>query len=445
MATISTPVGDGSEAVRSDLRGGILLLGLLTLAVVFSFLDRVILGLLIKPIRADLGLTDTQFSMLFGLIFAGPYVLASLFAGRLADRFRRLSLLRWAIMLWSVATLLSMLATGFWHLAAARILVAVGEAALLPCSYSLLADRFPRGHLGRAYSVLIMGATVGTGIALVFGSVLYDAIAVVPLYHVPFVGDVRPWQMTFLVVGLPGIVLALVIGMLPEPQRNEGGAPGDALSLRAALQGFAKQWKAYVPLVLGFALSAMSLQTVQIFGVQHFVRTYGMTLTEAGFRVGLPVVLLGPCGLWLGGWLNDYWRAKGHGDAAFLVGVLAATGLASGTALAMLAPASGMAQAALMLVGFFSNFPFGAAASGMVTITPQRARGTITAFYTLFATLFGAGLSPVITALVADHLFASELLVGRAVAIVSAVSSIVAIGLFLFGRPHLRRALAEAG
>lgn len=442
MATVSAELDTSALSDSGSSARAFTLLALLTLAVVFSFLDRVILGLLITPIRADLALTDIQFSTLFGLIFAGPYVLASLFSGRLADRLRRLSVLRAAILLWSSSTLLSMLATSFWHLALARILVAVGEAALLPCAYSLLADRFQSRHHGRAYSVLIMGATVGTGIALVFGSALYEVIAATPFYHIPLIGMVKPWQMTFLVVGAPGIVLALVIGGLPEPARRNVGAGDEVLSFGAALRGFSRHWQAYVALILGFSLSAMSLQTVQIFGVQHFVRNYGMSLTEAGFRIGLPVVLLGPCGLWAGGWLNDYWRGRGRGDASFLVGALSATGLLTGTALAMLLPSQGVAQAALLMVGFFSNFPFGAAASGMVSITPQRARGTIAALYTLFATLFGAGLSPFITALLADRLFQSEAAVGLSVAIVSGLSSIVAIVLFLWGRPYMRRAFA---
>lgn len=427
-----------------DMRRAVTLLGLLMLSVIFSFLDRVILGLLIKPIRADLALSDTQFSLLFGLVFAGPYVLASLLSGRLADRFRRLSILRWAILLWSASTLLSMTATGFWHLAAARVCVAVGEAALLPCAYSLLADRFDARQLGRTYSILIMGASLGTGIALVFGGTLYDAIAATPLYHVPLIGDVKPWQMTFLIVGAPGILLALVIGALPEPPRRHAGGKDEALPIGAALRGFSRHWQAYLALIIGFALSAMSLQTVQIFGVQHFVRTFGMSLGEAGLRVGVPVVILGPCGLWVGGWLNDRWRGRGHLDASFLVGVLAAAGLLTGTVIAMLVRDMLLAQGALLILGFFSNLPFGAAASGMVSITPQRARGTITAFYTLFATLFGAGLSPFVTALITEHVFHSEASVGPAVAIVSVLSSVVAASLFLWGRPYIRRAFADA-
>jgi sugar phosphate permease len=103
-----------------------------------------------------------------------------------------------------------------------------------------------------------------------------------------------------------------------------------------------------------------------------------------------------------------------------------------------------LAQAALLMLGLFSNFPFGAVASGMMSITPQRARGTVTALYTLFATLFGAGMAPLVTALLTDHVFASEQSVGYSVAIVSTFSSLVAISLFLWGRPYLRRAALAA-
>jgi MFS family permease len=433
------------SVVRAEQpRYAVVLLGLLTLAMVFSFLDRVILGLLIKPIRSDLTLTDTQFSLLFGLVFAGPYVVASLISGRLADRFRRLSVLRGAILLWSASTMLCMMATSFWHLAAARLCVALGEAALLPCAWSLLADCFAPRQLGRAYSIMIMGANLGTGVALIFGGALYEAIAAMPLYHLPLIGAIKPWQMTFLVVGAPGAVLALIIGAFPEPPRRGIGPKDEPTGVREALGSFARQWQAYLALVVGFALSTMSLQTAQIFGVQHFVRTYGMSLAEAGLRIGVPVAVLGSCGLWIGGWLNDYWKAKGRSDAAFLVGTVSAIGLLTGTMIAMLTRNLLLAQSALLMLGLFSNFPFGAVASGMMSITPQRRRGTITAIYTLFATLFGAGMSPLLTALLTDRVFASEQSVGHSVAIVSTFSSLVAILLFLWGRPYLRRAALAA-
>ncbi|MCT2401204.1 MFS transporter [Novosphingobium sp. HK4-1] len=441
------PASEGHLAAQTvrDSRpspGTIALLVLLTLAVVLSFLDRVVLGLLIKPIRSDLGLSDTRFSMLFGLIFAGPYAIATLAAGRLADHFRRLSILRAAIMLWSVATMFSMLASSFWSLCAARILVAMGEAALLPCAYSILADRFSRAQLGRAYSVLIMGATVGTGIALVFGSALYAAIAGQPFYDLPLIGQVKPWQVTFLVVGAPGVFLSLALGAMSEPARSGSRADLEPMRFIAVVRSFLCRWQVYSALLLGFGLSAMSLQTIQIFGVQHFVRSHGMSLAQAGLQVGLPIVLLGPFGLWAGGWMNDHLQARGKGEAAFLVGIVAAMGLGLGTIVAMVSRNSALAALALWIVGFFSNFPFGAAASGMVSITLPRARGTITALYTLCATVLGAGLSPVLTAIVADSVFHSENAVGLAVACISAASSLTAIGLFTWARPHLRNAIA---
>jgi MFS family permease len=444
MTSLNQGMALTPTAERRAMRQSHVLLALLMVAMILSFLSRVILGLLIKPIRADLALDDTQFSLLFGLIFAAPYALSSLFMGSLVDRRRRLSVLAWAIFLWSAATIASMAASTFWMLAAARMCVAIGEAAVLPCAYSLLADRFPPRQLGRAYSTLIMGANFGTGIALVFGGSLYDALATVDVYSLPLLGAIKPWQMTFLIAGLPGLALAIAIACLPEPARQFSSKQEEPISMGEALRGYARFWPAYAAFVIGFAFAAMSLQTVQIFGVQHFVRTFGMSLGEAGLRIGLPVAIVGPVGLWVGGWLNDRWRGNGLRDAPLRVGMVSATGLLISTALAMGARDISVAQAALLFVGFFSNFPFGAAASGMISITPQRARGTITAIYTLTATLLGAGMAPLATALITDHVLHSEAKVGFAVAIVCGLSSIFAMLLYLFGRPALLRASAAA-
>jgi MFS family permease len=444
MTSLNQGMALTPAAERRAVRQSHVLLALLMIAMILSFLSRVILGLLIKPIRADLALDDTQFSLLFGLVFAAPYALSSLFMGSLVDRRRRLSVLAWAIFLWSAATIASMAASTFWMLAAARICVAIGEAAVLPCAYSLLADRFPPRQLGRAYSTLIMGANFGTGIALVFGSSLYDVLATVDAYSLPLLGAIKPWQMTFLIAGLPGLALAVAIACLPEPARKFSSKQEDPVGMGEALRGYARFWPAYVAFVIGFAFAAMSLQTVQIFGVQHFVRTFGMSLGEAGLRIGLPVAIVGPVGLWVGGWLNDRWRGRGLRDAPLRVGMVSATGLLISTAIAMGARNIPVAQAALLFVGFFSNFPFGAAASGMISITPQRARGTITAIYTLTATLLGAGMAPLATALITDHVLHSEAKVGFAVAIVCGLSSISAMLLYLFGRTALLRASVAA-
>ena len=193
---------------------------LLTVAYVFSFVDRYILGLLIEPIKADLELSDTQIGLLLGPAFAIFYATMGLPLGWMADRKRRTWIVGFGVALWSAATAASGLAKNFTHLFLARMSVGVGEATLSPCTMSMISDSFPKANRAKPIAFYTMALSLGAGIASLISAGVLQWAKTVPNIELPLVGIVAPWQFTFFVVGLPGLALAVLMFTLREPPRH---------------------------------------------------------------------------------------------------------------------------------------------------------------------------------------------------------------------------------
>lgn len=198
-------------------------LGVLTLVYMVNFIDRQILSILANDIKADLGLGDAQLGFLYGTAFAIFYALFGIPLGRLADTWHRTRLLALGLALWSAMTVLSGFARNFATLAVARVGVGVGEATASPCAYSLLADWFPGRLRATALAIYSSGLFLGSGLSLLLGA------AVVEGWNAAFPAEaplgLAGWQAAFLVVGLPGLGLAVLVASLREPTRPHDGRP----------------------------------------------------------------------------------------------------------------------------------------------------------------------------------------------------------------------------
>ena len=170
---------------------------ILVVAFIFSFVDRIIISMLVEPLKADLGLSDTQLGLLQGPAFALFYALVGLPIGRWADRYSRRAIIAWGISIWSVMTAVCGLARNFLQLFLARVGVGVGEAALSPAAYSMIADYFPREKLGRAVGVYQAGAFFGAGLSFLVGGLVIQAVAKAGEISLPVIGEVQAWQMVF--------------------------------------------------------------------------------------------------------------------------------------------------------------------------------------------------------------------------------------------------------
>ena len=197
---------------------------ILMLAYVLSFVDRQILNLLVEPIRRDLDITDTHMSLLMGFSFAVFYTICGVPIGRLADRKSRRGIIAIGVLVWSLMTALCGTAKTFWHFLVFRIGVGVGEAALSPSAYSLIADSFPPKLRGTAMSVYSMGIYIGSGLAFLLGGLVVKFASAQGDVELPVLGMVRPWQLIFLVLGAAGVLFAAVLLLIREPSRKGVGA-----------------------------------------------------------------------------------------------------------------------------------------------------------------------------------------------------------------------------
>src|SRR5450756_2258780 len=196
----------------------------LVLVYVFNFIDRQIVAILAERIKADLKLTDAQLGFLYGTVFAVFFAVFAIPLGRLADAWDRRRLIAWGTAFWSLMTALSGLARGFGPLALARLGVGAGEASAAPAAYSLLSDWFPRERRGAVLGFFSSGIFIGAGLGLGIGGLIVDRWdAAFPAGAAPL--GLHGWQAAFLVVGLPGLLLALWVRTLREPPRGGFGAP----------------------------------------------------------------------------------------------------------------------------------------------------------------------------------------------------------------------------
>ncbi len=413
----------------------------LMLAYILSFIDRVVLGLLVGPIRADLGISETQMSLLYGFVFAVFYTGVGVPIAWAIDRYNRRSIIAVGVAVWSAMTCLCGVARGFVELALARIGVAVGEAVLSPAAYSMAGDSFPEKRLGRALSVFVIGLPLGVGLALIIGGIVVQFVSTAPEYTLPLLGTIRAWQLTFVIVGLPGVFLALWIMTLKEPLRRRRGNDLQRASIADTLRFMATRWQAYFALIMGFSVLGMVMNVFQIWGVQYFVRVLHVPLSEAGLRVGTAIAVFGTVGILVGGWLTDRWRAAGKVDAALRVGLTAAICLLPFAATCTLLDSLELSTLFLAPIGFFTAFAFGAGATGVVVLTPPAMRAQASAVYLLFVNLIGIGLAPFLTAALTQYFFENDLAVGRSAALVAGSAAGVAALLLAWGLPRFRAAM----
>jgi MFS family permease len=417
----------------------------LTVAYVFSFIDRSILTLLVGPIRADLGISDTQISLLHGLAFAVFYTLLGIPIATLADRRNRRNLVAVGVAFWSIATVACGLTRNFWQLFLARIGVGVGEAALSPAAYSMIADLFPPEKLGRALSVYTMGAVAGIGFALIIGGAVVGSVTTAADVTLPLAGTVHPWQLVFFIVGLPGLLIALWILSLREPARRRLAPAGESAGLKPLVPHMRRNWQAYAAHVAGFALLGIVLNSVTAWTPSHFIRNFGQTPGQSGFWLGSLIAVFGTSGIIAGGWWADRAQRMGRRDGLMRAGVVSATGsLLFGVS----APLAGSLEAALLLYGplmFFGTFAYGAAPAAMQLMTPAPMRAVASAIYLFFLNFVGMGLGPLITAAVTDHVFGNDLAVGRSLSVVVGTSAALSALLLAWGCRHFVAAQKGAG
>jgi len=400
--------------------------GLLSLAYVLSYLDRIVINLLVVPIQADLGINDTQFGMLQSLAFGLFYTFMALPLGRLADSRDRRVLVAGGIALFSLFTVISGQARSFGQLFLARIGVGVGEASLTPAAYSIMSDYFPPERLGRAIGVFTMSAFVGTGIAYIGGGAVIDWLTGFGRIDLGALGSYAPWQAAFMLVGLPGLLIAPLLLTAKEPERR-GVARGSSVPLAEVWAAVRQRRRALTLLFAGFSMVTLSGYASAVWTPAFFIRVYDWQPGQIGLWYGLIYLTLGTSGALFGGWLCDRLTSRGVLDAPLRVAAFGYLGTGLFGGLAPLMPTPELALALFAPATFLATLPYPLAGTSIQLITPNRLRGQISALYMLVINVVGLGLGPLIVGAFTDYLFTAPSDVRYSLAIVNAAAAPLAL------------------
>lgn len=433
------------DATYPPVRYAWYVVGVLTLANVSGFVDRQILSLLVIPIRRDLGISDTQMSVLMGLSFALFQTVLGVPIGRLADRHSRRAIIAAGVAAWSVMTMACGLARTFRQLLVARIGVGVGEAALQAPAVSLVSDYFPRARRATAMSVYTLGTFVGSGLAYLVGGTIAGAAAEPGRLHWPIVGELYPWQAVFFIVGAPGLVIALLFLTVREPARR-GATPGARPVPVSTLVRYVRANAAtFTTQSLGFALSATVNYGIAAWLPTFLVRTYGWPIARAGIVQGTLTMTVGVLGVVTGGRVADRLVRRGIIDGPLRVGIIGALGMLVFAGLYPLMPTAALAVLLLAPVNFFAAFPWGAAYTAAAETMPSPLRAQGTALYVLVINLVSGALGATAVALVTDRVFGDDLALRYSLSIVSATGMMLAAALLAAGLGPYRRTVQGRG
>lgn len=423
----------------------------LTLAYVVSFLDRQILALLVEPIRGDLGISDTQMGLIMGFAFALFYTVLGIPIGRLADRYSRRGIIATGITIWCLMTAACGLSRTFGQLFLARVGVGVGEATLNPSALSLISDYFPRERRGRAIGFYNMGVSLGAGIAMIVGGWIIAAVSGAPPVTLPVLGELYAWQTVFLVVGLPGLIVALLMATVREPARRgkirivtEQGGETEELSLRRTAGYLLERWRLYGSHFLGMSVVTCIGYGFLFWIPTTFVRTWQWDIPRISLAYGMVNLIAGPIGVNLAGWWSDRLYRNGHDDGHMRSCITFAFLFVPGSVLAPLMPTPELALALLVPASIGAAGVTATGAAGLMMITPNQLRAQATALYYFVINIIGLSIGGTAVGAITDYVFRDELALRYTLAIVAVGAGLVAAVFLTLNLRFYRRAIEES-
>lgn len=433
-------MGD-DRAARSDDRAtsasaGWYAVTVLCLALLVSFTDRLVINLVVDPIRVGLDLSDLEISLLQGAGFAVIFALAALPSGRLADWANRRNVIIAGISFWSAATIACGMSADFWTFLVARIGVGLGEAALIPAASSLIIDCFSPRRRGTALGIFSLGATFGTGTALFVGGVVLAWSGAGWFDHIPLIGPLEPWRQLFVLVGLPGFLLVPLLLLIREPAR---GHHSGLLPLASVIRQLLADNGAVLRVCLVKGALGIGDYALISWLPTLLQREHGMTPLEAGGLVALSITTSGVIASVAGGALSD-WFVQRWGVPARVVLLLACYTLTLVGAVSFFFAGSAQQAAlafAVWALGSISGYVIGHVV--MQEGVPNQMRATTIALSLTITALLGIGMGPTLVPLVAEHVFDGA--AGALQAAMATVGLAAALLALLIVLPAIRRGI----
>ncbi|WND03486.1 MFS transporter [Temperatibacter marinus] len=394
---------------------------LLTITYIFSYIDRQVLAMLTEDIKADFGYSDQKMALLTGTAFMLFYATMGIPLGWLSDRKPRKWIIAVGVFVWSIATALSGVAKSFAGLFLARVAVGAGEATLSPAAMSLISDLFKPESRAKAIGVYSTALGIGSGIAYLLISGILEWAGTLDLTSLATFGIDRPWQVVFLVVGFPGIFLALIYVFLKEPERIASkqaiSESGEAATIFDTMKFLKKNWVAFIGVML--MVSVMTVVAYTGFWLPSlFARTWGWDPATFSYYNGSVLIILAPVCNILWGILIDKWSHKGRKDAAFRFTQMGLLLLVPTAVIFPLVPDVWTA----FFLSQVSNVGITMVTTGGITallaIVPGEIRGQTVALYYMVISIAGLFVGPNGVAYLTNVVFADESLIRYSMALI---------------------------
>lgn len=418
--------------------------GILAFAYAFAILDRIAIGLLVIPIQADLGLTDTQMGLLQGLAFGVSYSLFAIPLGYLIDRYSRRTLLAAGIFMWSLATIMCAYARGFTSFFIARVFVGIGEASVSPGAASLIADYFSPERRSRAFSVFMLGSTLGLGLAYLISALALHLSGFVNGLGWEPLASLQSWQVVFILIGLPGILLTVVfLATVREPVRQERVtvATGTKVSMKEILM---KNRFACFALIGGAALNMTAVYSQLAWLPTYFIRRYDWSASEVSIAFGVGFLPVGIFSSLSAGWALNWLRKRGREDAPLLVMAFHAVVVMTCGTLIYISPTASVAYIGFILVTIPGTWSYVAALAGLNEIMPNELRGRITGLFTLVTGLISLGGGSFVVGYLSDTFFSGPAAIGMGLLVTNFVATAVAAIILLLSTREYRATIGRS-
>lgn len=418
---------------------------ILLLIAVVAYIDRSIIALMIDPIRHDLNVSDFKLSLVQGAAFAVFYAICGVPMGWVVDTFPRRLTLYVGITLWSLAAASCGLAHSYNALFLARIAVGVGEATLMPAAYSMIGDLFPKRRLGQAVSIFAMGSILGTAASMGLGGVVIARLNELGPVALPVVGVLKPWQFAFVLTGLPGVLIALLVFLIPHIPRTTSSRKTADPDLFGFVR-FLKARRRYMALsILGFG--GMSLLGVSLLSwfPTYMIREFGAEVDDIGVICGLIAALVGIPSFLLAGWSVDKWFSKGVSNAHFRCGIIAVLFMGVCAVAGFSVENRVVAFFTFGMILFASAYSGVAALSHLQIITPSPLRGRVTSLFMLFFILCGIGAGPSVVAFFTDFVLQDPGKIGASLVLTFAIFAPLSACLLALGLRPATEAVDQLG
>lgn len=408
-------------------------------AFIFSLIDRQILNLLVIPIQNDLLLSDTQISLLQGFAFVITYVLLSVPIGRLVDKFNRIKIMISGVVIWSITTFTCGLSRNFYELLFARMGVGAGEAALSPAAWSVLADYFRPERLSFPISIYLMGPYLGAGLAMILGAYVLDLTSGREAIYIPLIGSLAPWQITFIIVSLPGIVITGLLLTVKEPKRKNIKSNSEKIPNWSEVISFMLLNKRiYTSLHIATPFLVIMLYGLQAWSPTILVRVYDWELSNAGRVYGLIALFFGSTGVICGPFLSKVLKNLSISSSGLKVCVLGVSLAGISISLLPFQNDSFYALICIAIASFCIPLPLALVTTIMQEVTPNPMRGVVNGMYVVSTNVIGLAIGPFLVAFGTDYIFNDPNLIAYSLSLVAIIVAPIGSILFCIGIKEYR-------